>query len=155
MLRFISDAGYCRAAALKVCAFAVPAGEKQGCEGFVRAGGLKALFPSFMGIGTGHTRKLHGARAARDEVEHAATLLAALLTWLPRPAIGSGGAPLPGAGLERARVLGKFCEAGGEKAQRLVELRGALATRVAAAAAREAGGGGRRTQWRRMRSCGG
>jgi hypothetical protein len=140
MLRLVAGAGFARYGALKACATALPSGGRAACEGFVSAGGLKTLFPALMGQGASHTRALHGARAARDEGEYAATLLAALLTWLPRAPAGAQ--PAPGAGLERLRVLGKFREGGGEKMQRLVELRVAVAARVAAASAREEGGQG-------------
>jgi hypothetical protein len=138
MLRLIARAGFARYGALKACATALPVGGAPACESFVHAGGLKLLFPAFMGQGCAHTRALHGARAARDETEHATSLLAALLTSLPRaPPGATASAPAPGAGLERLRLLGKFAEGGGEKVRRLVELRAAVAARVAAATARE------------------
>jgi len=72
-----------------------------------------------MGLGVGHTRREHGAAEAAREEEYCLGIVEALLAALPREAPGGGG----GAAMERLRLVAKFSEEQGAKAQRLVELR--------------------------------
>jgi beta-catenin-like protein 1 len=108
MLRVVGEAGFARYGALRTISHAV-ANSAENCTALVAAGGLKAVFPAFMGKGAAHTRKCHGADAARSEVESALGVLSACLQLLP--AAAPGATPAPGKGLERMRVLSKFKEA--------------------------------------------
>ena len=147
MLRIVHENGFARFAALRTLAHALDGAGTRSCEAFVAAGGLKAVFPAFMGRGLAQTRREHGARAALQEEEYAVSAIASCLQALPPPAPGARGVPAPGAGLERLRLLAKFKEeaadaggAGGgagrlEKIDRLVELHVVLGERVERAAA--------------------
>jgi len=75
-----------------------------------------------MGMGLPHTRATHGAAAVGLEEEYCLSVIAALLWHLPRPdpQVGSCG---EGKGMERLRLISKFSEGSGIKAQRLLELR--------------------------------
>ncbi len=98
------------------------------CEKFIDQGGLKALFPLFMGRGWGTALK--GKRQGEKDglTEQVVSLVASLclhLMVLPEEEGGGGG----GGGaegkkheVEEARLLGKFVEGGGEKVDRAVEL---------------------------------
>jgi len=105
------------------CFFALP-----------RSGGLREVFPAFMGSGTHHTKRLHGGSAARTEGERASAIIAELLMRLPplsAHAVRPGAAG--GSGVHRLRVVGKFREDGYAKVGRLVELWRDLTARVDAA----------------------
>jgi beta-catenin-like protein 1 len=150
MVRVVGEAGFARYGALKTISFALT-DSRENCEALVNAGGLKAIFPAFMGKGVPHTQQLHGADAARREEEYAVGVIATLLQNLPEyhPEATAGSAahaPAPGKGLERLRVLAKFKEASGggavtgsglgsspllDKVSRLVDLHTSLTSRVA------------------------
>ena len=105
---------------------------KEFCTSLVRAGGLKSLIPAFMGLGLSHTRATHGASAASFEEEYCLSVLAALLWHLPmpHPRVAPFG---EGAGIERLRLISKFSEDSGAKAQRLLELRSSYVGKVSRA----------------------
>lgn len=123
MTRMVREAGYVRFGALKCISYAV-SGNIRCCEALVDVGGLKEVFPAFMGKGLAHTRKVHGADAAMSEEEHAVAIVSALLQLLPAPARGVPLASLrgPGSGMHLMRVLHKFAENAHEKVDRVVEL---------------------------------
>jgi hypothetical protein len=77
MLRLVQAAGFARLGALHVLSFAV-ARVAHNCEVFVEVGGLKELFPSLMGKGESHTKKVHGGGldAVYEEQAYAVTTLA-------------------------------------------------------------------------------
>jgi hypothetical protein len=163
MLRIMREGGFARYGALKVLSHAV-ADCGVNCGALVDAGGLKEVFPAFMGRGAAHTRKLHGGEAAREEGEHAVAIVAACAQLLPLPgrpfppppvvvggdvgaraaATGTAAAPSAAAtatatataGLQLLRLVGKFTEARHEKLDRLVELRRQCGARVHAATLR-------------------
>ena len=137
MLRLIREAGYLRHGALRVLSYAClapsdapaptpptpPSAPTTGDDlraslaaALVQNGALKHIFPAFMGLGLAHTRREHGEGAADAEVEYCVGIVEALLAALPR---GGAGSP----GLDRLRLVAKFSEDRGAKAQRLVELR--------------------------------
>ena len=140
MLRLIREAGYLRHGALRVLSYAclassdapaptapsappAPPAPTTGDDlraslaaALVQNGALKHIFPAFMGLGLAHTRREHGEGAADAEVEYCVGIVEALLAALPR---GGAGSP----GLDRLRLVAKFSEDRGAKAQRLVELR--------------------------------
>lgn len=57
------------------------------CQRLVDAGGLKYLFPAFMGKGAAKTAKLHGASEVKAVEEHVVAILASMLTWLPEDSV--------------------------------------------------------------------
>jgi hypothetical protein len=73
-----------------------------------------------MGLGHGHTAKLHGKAEAEKEEAYCTAIVEALLAALPQ-------------GLDRLRTVAKFAEDKGAKAHRLVELQQKYARRVAQA----------------------
>ena len=102
----------------------------------VRSGGLKQLFPAFMGVGLAHTRREHGEAEAEREEEYCVSVLEAMLAALVpvgEEGKGEGAGSGEGGGLEGLRLLAKFAEEGGSKAQRVVELRRRYAAVVASA----------------------
>lgn len=145
MIRMMAEASFARYGALKVLSYAVAAQSGRNCEALIDAGGLKEVFPAFMGKGTAHTRKLHGLDAAKDEEQRAISIVASCMDLLPFPspsllATGKLADPAfigPGGGVHRLRVLAKFKEGGHEKIDRLVELIRRYEDKVAAAAADE------------------
>ena len=121
----IAEAGFSRFGALKTLSFVCDS--RAGAEVLVTSGCLKGVFPAFMGTGAAHTKKLHGAAAAKSEEEYACSIVSALFRHLPR---ATAGTPVSaGAGLEYVRLLAKFFENRGEKIDRLVELRIAYSQR--------------------------
>ena len=125
MRRMIAEAGFSRFGALKTLSFACDS--RTGAEALVASGCLKGVFPAFMGTGLVHTKKLHGAAAAKSEEEYACSIVSALFRHLSRATAGSP--VIAGAGLEYVRLLAKFFENRGEKVDRLVELRVAYSQR--------------------------
>lgn len=128
MLRIMHENGFCRFGALRSLSYAV-ANSARNCEAFIAAGGLKQLFPAFLGRGLSQTRKQHGAESAEQEEEYSVSIVSYCLQLLPNPQPGQ--APETGRGLEKLRLLQKFREATGESAggggsrekiDRLVEL---------------------------------
>lgn len=135
MLRLVREAGHARYGALKVLAFAV-ADCPPNAAALVDAGGLKDVFPAFLGRGLAHTRKLHGGDAARDEEEQVIAIVAACAALLPLPGLPLGAAAAEVAGMQFLRFVAKFSESRFEKLDRLVELRRERAARVHAALGR-------------------
>jgi beta-catenin-like protein 1 len=153
MTKMISLAGFSRYGALKVISYAV-ADSPLNCARVVDCGGLKEVFPAFMGKGLAHTKKLHGGDAAKDELEHAVSIVSSCAALLPLPgqplphhtalpssssrhalfeqdgSASSSTAPTAVAKLQLLRFLSKFTEAHHEKIDRLVELRRLAAARV-------------------------
>lgn len=123
LCRIIQEAGFSRHGAVKAVAYAC-ADSGRNAEALVDAGGLREVFPAFMGRGLPHTRKLHGADAAREEEWRSADIVASLTHLLPLPTTPAPPAALsgPGSGVHRLRVIGKFKEDRYEKVDRLVEL---------------------------------
>lgn len=109
------------------------AGNARNAAALVSAGGLKAVFPSFMGAGAAHTRRHHGDDGVAEEEEQTVALVASLVALLPPTGSGAGAAPA--AGEAWLRLLAKFREDGGAKLHRLVDLYVSAADRVAAAEA--------------------
>lgn len=110
-----NHAGSC---ALKVLDSAL-ANNPSNCEAFVQAGGLKVLFPAFMGRGVVKKKKRGGKKKSVDlEAEsvaesHAVSVVANLCLQLQCGAKNSDMLP---------RVCAKFCEDDCLKVDRLVEL---------------------------------
>jgi beta-catenin-like protein 1 len=129
LLRVIHENGYARAGSLKAIDFALGGSDSAGA--FVEAGGLKALFPAFMGKGLGQTRRWHGAEAAEGEEERALSAVCSCLQGLLPP---PGSTP-PVAGdagsATLLRLLAKLRE--GEKTDRLLELRAKYSSMLQAA----------------------
>jgi hypothetical protein len=116
------------------------AGNARNAAALVAAGGLKAVFPSFMGAGAAHTRRYHGEDGVAEEEEQVVALVASLVALLPPTGSGAGAAPA--AGEAWLRLLAKFREDGGAKLHRLVDLYVTAADRVAAAEAEADADGG-------------
>jgi beta-catenin-like protein 1 len=94
--------------ALKVLDYAMMR-QTSACEHFVRAMGLKTLFPAFMKPSTVWiTKSPDGKLGQREDEEHVVSIVASLLLRL--------------SGEAHARCVGKFVEQGFEKLDRLVEL---------------------------------
>lgn len=96
------------------------------CEKLVELGGLKAVFPLFMGRGWGGALKgkRQGERdALTEQVASIVASLCMLLMQVPGGG-GEGGSSKRAAAREmcEARLLGKFVEGEGEKVDRAVEL---------------------------------
>lgn len=102
---------------------------RSNCKRFVEAGGLRVLFPLFMGRGLGKWAKKKWVSRAKAE-EQVATALSHLVTSLEQ------------GGTSWERVLGKFLEKGREKVARLVELHQQFLGRVRQAVQRELAGEG-------------
>ncbi|OQR88304.1 beta-catenin-like protein [Achlya hypogyna] len=107
MLRCIKANLFCKAPALRVLDHATM-GHARNCERVVELGGLKQLFPLFMGKLRHKKDKL--TQASNDE--HLLSVFASLSLWLP----------LDSKYDVRDRFQAKFLEAGFEKTDRLVEL---------------------------------
>lgn len=127
LLRCMRDTGFLRYPSLRACSYA-QAYSPANCRSFIEAGGLKELFPAFLGKGAAHTRKTHGPSAAAKETEYSLDILAGCMELLP-PA-GSAGE-----GLLKLRLLAKFKEGEYQKLDRLVELLRQYSTAVTAATA--------------------
>lgn len=124
MLRMVAEAGFVRYSALKVLSYAVSAPTARNAETLVDAGGLKEVFPAFMGKGATHTKKTHGNDAAKDEEVRAVSIVASCMALLPHPqpptlASGKlGDVSGAGSGVQRLRLLAKFKENAYEKVRR-------------------------------------
>mmetsp|Transcript_38537 Transcript_38537/g.90995 ORF Transcript_38537/g.90995 Transcript_38537/m.90995 type:complete len:517 (+) Transcript_38537:141-1691(+) len=109
--------------ALRVLDFAMMR-QTSACERFVKAMGLKTLFPAFMRPSSvWQTKSPEGKVGVREDEEHVVSIIATLLLRL------SGDA--------HARTVGKFVENNFEKLDRLVELHEKYHKQVSAAVARE------------------
>lgn len=134
LLRTVHENGFARACALRVLDFAV-ADNAHGALSLVVAGGLKAVFPAFMGKGLVQTRRWQGSEAAEGEEERCVSTVGSLFYSLLPGAPAQGGAGVTESAEARTalmRLLAKFGEGGGEKLDRLLELRAKYSSKVEA-----------------------
>lgn len=116
MIRTIHENGFARFSALRTISHALAGSNSEIAETFIEAGGLKVVFPAFLGRSLAHTRKFHGPDAAEKEDEYAVSIIVSCFDHLLESSVS------------RLRVLNKFNELGGstgsrlEKIDRLVEL---------------------------------
>lgn len=116
MIRTIHENGFARFAALRTISHALAGSSSEIAETFIEAGGLKVVFPAFLGRSLSQTRKIHGSDAAEKEEEYAVSIIVSCFDHLLDSSVS------------RLRVLNKFNELGGstgsrlEKIDRLVEL---------------------------------
>ncbi len=75
--KMMHEASFLRFGALKCITFATTS-TLTDAVALVEAGGLKEVFPSFMGKGYKHTEKLHGKDSASDEEKHASSVVSSL-----------------------------------------------------------------------------
>jgi hypothetical protein len=109
MVACVHKVGYLRFLALKISSFAT-SNSKDSCVSFINAGGLKVLFPAFLGLGIGHTRKLHETDSVRREIEYSVSILSHCVNLLPADEIG------------RDRILTKFVEKNYEKLEKTLSM---------------------------------
>jgi len=109
MVRMVKAKGFAKDCAIKVLDYAT-ANNQANCKRFVDAGGLKFLFPAFMGKGAKKTAKLHGASEVAAVEEHCVAIVSAMFALLPARSI------------QMKRLLAKFLSGDLEKTDRAVEL---------------------------------
>lgn len=116
MIRTMHENGFARFAALRTISHALAGSSSEICETFIEAGGLKVVFPAFLGRSLSQTRKVHGIDAVEKEEEYSISIIVSCLDHLLDSSIS------------RLRLLNKFNELGGtsgsslEKIDRLIEL---------------------------------
>jgi len=116
MIRTMHENGFARFAALRTISHALAGSNSEICEAFIEAGGLKVVFPAFLGRSISQTRKVHGIDAVEKEEEYSISIIVSCLDHLLDPSIS------------RLRLLNKFNDLGGtsgsslEKIDRLIEL---------------------------------
>lgn len=101
------------------CLDYVTSGNKRACERFVDAGGLKSLFPAFMGRNVKTLRKTFGNEAVLEQQTRSSSLLCSMFKNLADTE-------------RRDRLCAKFVEDDHAKCDRLIELWVEFAKRVSA-----------------------